>query len=172
MAHRLGFFRQWLGGEWADRTIINRNADVLESVEVSVATLQATVAQQADEILRLRAMIMGLADVLNAKLPFAEAELDSAVNAAWQELAPKPQPRLGASPSQATSGDPYRSMPTGEPSAEDIAAAKALLRVAEEHHFGKRFAEARATYREIVERYGETKPAAVARQQLVNLRGA
>jgi len=54
---------------------------------------------------------------------------------------------------------------------EDIDAAKKLHRVAEDHHFSKRFADARAVYKEIIDRYGTTKQASVARQQLDNLRG-
>lgn len=168
MAQKLGFFSQWMFGEWADRDAINKNANALESVEVNVSKLQATIARQAQEILRLRAMIMGVVEVLNAKVPFEDAELERAVNAAWAQLAPSPSsPQQGAT-------DPYRNLSSSaiDPTPEDIAAAKALLRVAENHHFGKRFTDARTVYQEIVDRYGSTKQAATARQQLDNLRGS
>jgi hypothetical protein len=57
-----------------------------------------------------------------------------------------------------------------EPTPEDIAEAKALLKAAQDHHFEKRFVEARAIYADIVERHGHTKQAVTARQQLDNLR--
>jgi hypothetical protein len=57
------------------------------------------------------------------------------------------------------------------PSPEDVAAARALLRKAEDLHFNKRFQEAREIYQQIVDKHADTKPAAVARQQLENLRG-
>lgn len=59
-----------------------------------------------------------------------------------------------------------------EPTPETVTAAKALICIAEQHHFSKRFADARATYAQIVEKYGNTKQAIVAKQQLENLRGA
>jgi TolA-binding protein len=59
-----------------------------------------------------------------------------------------------------------------EPSAEEIEAAQTLLAQAQKHHFSKQFQEARAIYKQIVERYGDTKQATVARQQIENLRNA
>jgi hypothetical protein len=164
VAEKLGIFSQWLGGEWADRRAINRNADALDSVEANVSELRSTIAHQSEEIMRLRAMIMGVVEVLHAKAPFADAELEAAVKAAWTELTKPP-------PAPPTQTDPYRSLP-GEPTSDDIAAAKALMTIAENHHFAKRFADARATYQEVVTRYGNTKQAVVAKQQIANLRGA
>jgi len=46
-----------------------------------------------------------------------------------------------------------------------------LMKVAEGHHFSKQFAEARSVYEEVVAKYGNTKQAASARQQLQNLKG-
>jgi hypothetical protein len=106
--------------------------------------------------------------VVQSKVPFEDAELERAVNDAWAQLAP-PSP----APPEPASTDPYRTMPAAsEPTPEDITAAKALLRVAENHHFAKRFADARTAYQEIVDRYGTTKPATIARQQIENLRGS
>lgn len=61
MAEKLGFFSQWLGGNWAERNTINANADALESEARSVyeqvvasygATKQAAAARQQLENLR------------------------------------------------------------------------------------------------------------------------
>jgi TolA-binding protein len=167
MAQKLGFFSQWMFGDWAERDAINKNADTLETIEAKVSDLRSTVARQAQEITRLRAMVMGLVGVLQTKISLDDAELESAVNAAWAQLVPPPRAPQPQAPS-----DPYRNLPSaGEPTPEDIEAAKRLLRVAEDHHFSKRFADARAVYQEIVDRYDTTKQASVARQQLDNLRG-
>ncbi|MBL0219789.1 MAG: hypothetical protein IPQ07_38740 [Myxococcales bacterium] len=165
MAEKLGFFSQWLGGSWAERNTINANADALESVESRVKDLQATADRQAKEIVQLRATIMGLAEVLQAKVQFDDSELEREVNAALKELTPQPEAR------KPSATDPYRDLPAGDPTPEDIDAAKKLMRLAEDHHFSKRFADARSTYQEVVDKYGGTKQAVAARQQLENLRG-
>jgi hypothetical protein len=110
MAQKLGFFSQWMWGEWADRSVINQNADDLMNVEINVSSLQQTVMRQQQEILRLRAMIMGVVEVLHEKAPFDDAELEKAVQRSWAQLTmppPRPQP-------QAT--DAYRNLPV-EPAA-------------------------------------------------------
>ena len=163
MAEKLGFFSQWLGGNWAERNTINANADALESVEGQVRDLQATVDRQAKEIVQLRATLIGLADVLQAKVQFDDADLEHAVNAALETLTPRPK----APAPRAT--DPYRGQPA-EPTPEDITAAKKLMRLAEDHQFSRRFADARSVYEEVVATYGGTKQAVAARQQLENLR--
>lgn len=166
MAEKLGFFSQWLGGNWAERNTINANADALESVEAEVRKLQATADRQAKEIIQLRATLIGLAEVLQAKVQFDDADLQRAVNTALENLAPQPKPpKPGAT-------DPYRGLPADDPTPEQIDAAKKLMRVAEEHHFAKRFSEARSVYEEVVAKYQGTKQAVAARQQLQNLRGA
>ncbi len=158
---------RWWAGEWFEKSAINRNAEELEHVEANVGELQKTVARQAREIVQLRATILGVVEVLHGKIAFDDTELESAVNEALGRLAPPP-PAPKAAPT-----DPYRGLaPASDASAEDVAAAKALLRAAEDHHFAKRFAEARAAYQEIVDKYGGTKQAAVARQQIENLRGS
>ncbi len=165
MAQKLGFFSQWLGGDWAERNTINANADALESVESKMTDLQATADRQAKEIIQLRATIMGLAEVLQAKVQFDDLELEREVNAALEKLAPQPKaPKQGPT-------DPYRGLPAGDATPEEIDAAKKLMRIAEDHHFSKRFADARDVYKEVVEKYGGTKQAVAARQQLQNLRG-
>jgi hypothetical protein len=164
MAQKLGFLNQWLWGDWAERAAINRNAEDLSAVEADVGELRKLVQRQAEEILRLRAMFMGLAELLEEKGQVDDADLGRAVESAWNRLNPRP-----AEPVPST--DPYRGMPT-EPSDEDIAAAKGLLAVAQDHHFSRRFQEARAIYQQIVDSHGDTKQAATARQQLENLRRA
>lgn len=164
MAEKLGILNQMLFGHWAERSAINRNADELSAVESNLGELRTLVQRQAQEILQLRAMFMGVVEVLHSKAPFDDAELESAVDAAWTKLSappPKPQP----------STDPYRNSPT-DPATADVDAAKALLASAQDHHFSQRFQEARAIYQQVIERYANTKQAATARQQLENLRKA
>ena len=117
MAQTLGFFNQWMFGEWADRAAINRNAEELNFVENNVSDLQGQL-RRAQEILRLRAMIMGLVEVMHAKAPFDDAELERATKSAWDRLQPPPssfgpddpwrQPPTAAA---AATTDPYRGTP-------------------------------------------------------------
>jgi hypothetical protein len=104
MAQKLGVFSQWMFGEWADRDAINRNAEELDYVEGTLSSLHAIVQRQGQEILRMRAMIMGVVEVLHAKAPFDDAELERAVQAAWRQLTAPPAP---APPMT----DPYRGTP-------------------------------------------------------------
>jgi hypothetical protein len=165
MAQRLGLLEQWLFGDRADRNAINRNADDLSLVEADLSELRSVVQRQGEELLRLRAMLTGLVELLHQKAPFGDEELEHAVRAAWIDLT---TPALQARPMT----DPYRGMSPGEPSPADIEAAKALLVAAQDHHFNKRFREARAIYHQIVDQHGDTKQATIARQQLENLRNA
>ena len=165
MADKLGILDQMLFGKWADRSAINRNAEALSSVESDLGELRKVLKQQAEEILRLRAMFLGLAEVVQAKTAFADVELEQAVDAAWAKLSPPP-------PTAQPSTDPYRGTPGGEPSPADVDAAKALLATAQNHHFSQRFSEARTIYQQIVDAYPTTKQAATAKQQLANLRKA
>ena len=167
MAEKLGFFDQWMWGNWAERGTINKNAETLGAVEASVGSLQATVANQAQEIIRLRAMLAGLVEVLRSTVQLDDAALEIAANAAWAKLVPQPPENKPAAT------DPYRGLPASgdDPTPDEIAAAKQLLRVAEDHHFSKRFANAIEVYQEIIDRYCTTKQAATARQQIANLRG-
>jgi hypothetical protein len=162
MATKLSFLGQWLGGEWADRAVINRNAEELSIVEADVTELRKLVQQQSQDILRLRAMFMGVVEVLHTKTPFDDKELESAVDGAWKQLTAPPPEALPMT-------DPYRNAPM-EVSPEEIAAAKALLASAEKHHFSQQFTEARVIYQQIVDKHPNTKQAATARQQLVNLK--
>jgi hypothetical protein len=164
MAEKLGLLNQWLFGNWAERETINRNAEELATVGADVTALRAVVQRQAQEILQLRAMFMGLVELLHEKTSFEDAELERAVKAAWTALAPPP-------PQSQPTTDPYRGMPN-EPSTEQIAAAKTLLASAQKLHFSKQFQEARTIYQQIVDQYGDTKQATIARQQLENLRKA
>ena len=78
MAEKLGIFGQMLWGHWAERSVINRNATSLETVEGQVAALRDTIEKQNDEIVRLRAMIVGLAEVVTGVAPYDGAELERA----------------------------------------------------------------------------------------------
>jgi hypothetical protein len=106
MAQKLGFFDQLLFGEWADRAAINRHAEDLSRFEVSVSGLQAAMQRQGQEILLLRATIMGLVEVLHTRSPIDEAELQ----AAWGRLLSPPPPPVAPSMT-----DPYRGMPGPAP---------------------------------------------------------
>ena len=164
MAEKLGFFAQWLGGDYAERNAINANADTLSGVELRMSDLEQTVDRQTREILELRATIMGLAELLQAKVKFDDSELEVEVRSAWNKLLPPAKPKPPT--------DPYRGTPGDDATAEDTAAAKQLMRVAQDHHFSKRFSEARGVYQEVVDKYGSTKQAVTARQQIDNLKGA
>jgi hypothetical protein len=96
MAQQLGIFDQWFGGEWADRQAINRNAYELDYVQGDVTSLQQVVRKQQNEILWLRAMFMGVVEVLHAKAPFDDAELAAAVDRAWSKLNRPPAPPMAA----------------------------------------------------------------------------
>lgn len=165
MAEKLGLMNQWLFGNWAERATINRNAEALSSVEANLGDLRNIVERQAKEILQLRTMFVALVDVLHERAVVDEAEIERAVQEAWAKVSPPPPEPKPAST------DPYRGTP-GEPSAAETEAAKALLATAQKHHFSRQFQEARAIYQQIVEQYGDTKQASVARQQLENLRNA
>jgi hypothetical protein len=113
MAQKLGFFSQWMFGEWADRAAINANADDLMNVEITVGALQTTVARQHQEILRLRAMVMGVVDVLNEKFQLDEREVEKAVQQAWAELTmPAQPPQPVAMPTDPYRGTPAQAQPT------------------------------------------------------------
>jgi hypothetical protein len=162
MVEKLGRFDQWLFGGWADRAAINRNADELSTVEADLTALQALVKRQAQEILQLRATVMGIVEVLHDKTPFDDKELERAVQAAWAKLtAPPPKPL--------STTDPYRGIPSEQPTVDDIAAATALLADAQKHHSTKQFRRACEIYQQVIDRYPETKEAGIARQQLENL---
>jgi len=164
MAEKLGILDQMLFGKWAERGAINRNAENLSLVEADLGELRKVVQRQAQEIVQLRAMFIGLVEVLHEKALFDDADLERAVQAAHAKLtAPPPQPQAPT--------DPYRGAP-GEPSVADVEAAKALLAAAQKHHFSKRFQDARAAYQQVIDQYANTKQAITARQQLDNLRNA
>ena len=164
MAEKLGLFNQLLFGNLAERATINRNAEELSAVGDNIAALRKVAERQAEEILQLRAMVMGMVEVLQQKAVIDRMQLEDAMEAAWSKLKPAP-------PQAQPTGDPSRGS-TGDPSPDEIAAAKALLATAQDHHFSRRFAEARAVYQQIVEQYGATKQAATAREQLKNLKTA
>jgi hypothetical protein len=56
--------------------------------------------------------------------------------------------------------------------AAEQAEAKAMLATAEARHFAKDFSEAKRSYQDLVSRFPSSKQAAVARQQIANLRDA
>lgn len=168
MAEKLGILNQLLFGDWSERATINHNAEELTNVAATVIELQQVVQRQSDEIDRLRAMFMGVVDVLQDKAGIDPKHLEEAVQAAWSILRPPPPPPMVLGPAL---GDPYRGTPS-DASTADVDAAKSLLRSAQDHHFSKRFAEARKVYEEVIERYGHTTQALTAREQVKNLRDA
>jgi hypothetical protein len=174
MAQKLDWFSQWWRGEWADRRAINANADALEDVEATVGGMQRRIDRQAKEILRQRAMITGMIELLYAANVFDERALQRSVNAAWTRLTAPPALAPAPSPSRAqpVATDPYRGLPASEPVVTDDPDAKALLQVAEEHVFFRRFSDARAVYTDVIARYPDTQQAAVAREHLADLGGA
>ena len=88
MADKVGLFGQMLWGQWAERAAINRNATSLETVEGQVADLRSTIEKQNDEIIRLRAMSVGLAEAVKGVAPFDGADLERAVKDAYLQLVP------------------------------------------------------------------------------------
>ncbi len=107
MAQKVRWLDAWLLGEWADRRVINQNAEELAYVEGGITQLGAIVQRQGQEILWLRAVLAGLVDVLDEKSPFDSADLERAVQNAWNQLTAPPAP---APPAPAMT-DPYRGMP-------------------------------------------------------------
>ena len=167
MAEKLGLFNQLLFGNLAERATINSNAEELSLVGSDLNELRKVAQRQAEEMLQLRAMVMGMIDVLQQKSMIDPVQLEDAMEAAWSKLKPPP-----VQPSQPpAAGEPYRGT-ASEPSHTDVDAAKALLAAAQDHHFSRRFPEARAVYQQIVDQYGTTKQATTARDQLKNLRNA
>ena len=148
-----------LWGHWAERSVINRNATSLETVEGQVAALRDTIEKQNDEIVRLRAMIVGLAEVVKGVAPFDGADRERAVKDAYLQLAPAPP---------VTGTDPYRGIPPD--GSEDSPVAQELLAKAQKLHYSKQFKEAKAIYQQLVAQHGDTKQAAIAKTQLDNLR--
>ncbi|MDX2087967.1 MAG: hypothetical protein SFX73_08960 [Kofleriaceae bacterium] len=160
---KLDLLDQILFGDSAQRNVINRNADELLVVEADLDKLRTVVQRQAQEILKLRAMLMGVVEVVQEKAPFRDAELESAVQRAWESLNPATASLRGAE-------HPYRGPVGEEPTPEEVEAAKVLLTKAQDHHFSMRFDQARAIYHQVVERHPNTKQAINARQQLDNLK--
>lgn len=164
MAKRLGLFQMWLGGDYAERATINANAEALDGVEQVIREQQMQIDKQAKEIMELRATVMALAEVLQRKVPYDDGELEQEVKVAYAELMPPPPAEAPHTDRRA--GDPYRGLPAP---LEDSAEAKQLLAEAQEYHFMKQFSAARKIYQDIVDRFGETKQAVAARQQIANL---
>lgn len=165
MARKLGWLDMMFGGDYSEHAAINSNAENLEVVEADLGKLQTIVHKQAQEIMQLRAMVLGLVEVIQERVPFTDGDLEGAMKRAWLELNPPP-------PEPKAAEHPYRGAAQIEPTPDEIAAAKALLNTAQDHHFSKRFDDARAIYQQIVEQHGNTKQAATARAQLDNLRKA
>jgi hypothetical protein len=74
------------------RRAINDHADEIDAVETEVETLQRLVKQQADELLMLRALLVGLVEVMRSKGSIDEAELDAQVSKVWEQLTAPPPP--------------------------------------------------------------------------------
>jgi len=107
MAQKLDW-SAWRHGLFSEQAVINRNAEDLEYVEGTLSAVQATVQRQQQEILQLRATLIGVIEVLHATASFDVDELERAVQAAWTGLtAPPPPPPAPA----AALTDPYRGLP-------------------------------------------------------------
>ena len=89
-------------------------------------------------------------------------DLDQEVKIAYEQLRPP-------APVRSMATDPYRGLPLDE--RVDDSEAKQLLKQAQDHHYSKEFAEARAIYQDIVERFPRSKQAVTADQQIKNLKG-
>ncbi len=155
---------EFLEGVWgnSERSAIQSNARVLDRAVKRVTELESKVARQADEILELRAMVLGLGALLKRRLDYQAGDLEQEVKIAYDQLMP-PAPVL----SMAT--DPYRGVPLDERVDEDE--AKRLMKQAQDHHFSKEFTEARTIYQDIVARFPGSKQAVTADQQIKNLQG-
>jgi len=116
MAEKLGLLSQWAFGNLAERGTINRNAETLSNVEAHVVDLRNLVERQANEITQLRAMFMGLVEVLHDKAVVDEAQLEHTIKAAWTKLsASTVQPHAPGGPQRDTPnapGGPYRDTPS------------------------------------------------------------
>lgn len=112
---QVGFFDQWFFGAWADRRAINETSNELYAVEGNVQQLNQIVAQQRKELLQLRALVLGLVEVMHRKAPFDEAELQKEVEVAYDRLLrPPPPPPMPPANPYAAGGDPYRGTPAQE----------------------------------------------------------
>jgi hypothetical protein len=117
MTQRLGFWN-W-NPQRADRLAINENADELDLVSSQVDMLKAQLRMQAEEMLWLRATLMGVVEVLHAKAPFDDAELKLAVEEAHRILTAPPAPPPSATGPNA--GNPYRDGTSAAPSGPPVA---------------------------------------------------
>jgi hypothetical protein len=91
MVRRFTYVSRWFG-DYYDRTAINEHADELDAMEDNVGKLQLVVKRQAEELLMLRAYVIGLVQVMRSKVPFDDAEVDAAVSDVWAELTAPPPP--------------------------------------------------------------------------------
>ncbi|HEX3760005.1 MAG TPA: hypothetical protein VHW23_14920 [Kofleriaceae bacterium] len=98
----------WRLGLFTERAVINRNAEELDYVQGTLSSLWGTVQRQQQEILQLRATLIGVIEVLHARAPFDVDELDRAVQTALTDLTAPPPPPPSPPPA---STDPYRGLP-------------------------------------------------------------
>ncbi len=71
---------------WARRRVINEAYGEAEAASYGVEQLQGQVKRLTAEVLQLRAMFMGVVEVLHAKAPFDDAELERATEGAIAHL--------------------------------------------------------------------------------------
>lgn len=155
----------WLSNE---RGAIQVNARVLDDVRKRVIELESLTRKQDDELVHLRATVIGLTALIQRKLDLQRGEIDQEVKIAYDELVPPPVVK--------PSSDPYRGLPEearklSMAQRDDNPEAKQLMKQAQDLHFSKQFADARVIYQEIVERFPSSKQALVAAQQIENLEG-
>ncbi|HEX4451264.1 MAG TPA: hypothetical protein VH143_10365 [Kofleriaceae bacterium] len=95
MTQRVSRWDAFFDNQYADQRAINQNAEELDAVQTDVEKLSKLVRRQADDLLLMRAFVIGIVEVLHVKAPFDQAELDAAVSAAYARLtAPPPAPTL------------------------------------------------------------------------------
>jgi hypothetical protein len=90
MTERVSRWDAFFGNQYADRQAINQNADELDTVQTEIEKLNKLVHRQADDLLLMRAFVIGIVEVLHAKAPFDQAELDAAVSEAYAQLTAPP----------------------------------------------------------------------------------
>ncbi|HEY1546737.1 MAG TPA: hypothetical protein VGG28_02900 [Kofleriaceae bacterium] len=92
MAEKVGSFSWFRDLEYRERDAIDQNANELDQMEGDVAALGKLVRKQADDLVVLRAFVIGLVEVLHTKTSLDQAELDAAVSDAYARLTAPPPP--------------------------------------------------------------------------------
>lgn len=119
-----------------------------QAIEARITSLETTVSQQRQEIVRLEAILARFASVLQQQ-GIDEVAVKEVATRTLEDLAPPP---------------------TEAPTEREIEIATKLLSIAQRHVYAREFPQAREMYQRVAARYGHTEQAAVASQQLENLK--